>query len=117
MAAKENGPKDKCACACTCNSNGSHANGEHLRLEMVEEAAAYVRTRFPKPDFAPQVAIVCGSGLGAVAELMTDSVAVKYSEVPHFPASTVKGHAGVHFTSLHLLPRRLLHLSLSFICC
>ena len=76
-------------------SNGNHSDSE-LSLEMVEEAAACVRKRFPKPDFAPRVAIVCGSGLGGVADLVADPVAIKYSEIPNFPLSNVKGHAGLH---------------------
>ena len=95
MAAKEIAQN----CNSNCNSNGNHSNGE-LSLEMIEEAAAYVRKRFPNTDFAPRMAIVCGSGLGGVADLVADPVAIKYSEIPHFPVSTVKGHAGLHLQYL-----------------
>jgi purine-nucleoside phosphorylase len=42
----------------------------------------------------PQIAIVLGSGLGAVAEAVGDPVVVPFAEVPHFPKSTVEGHSG-----------------------
>ncbi|KAL2080559.1 hypothetical protein ACEWY4_024352 [Coilia grayii] len=42
----------------------------------------------------PQVGIVCGSGLGRLAEGLKDQVVFKYSDIPNFPKSTVHGHAG-----------------------
>lgn len=43
-----------------------------------------------------EVAIVCGSGLGdAIARLLEDGgVSIPYQDIPHFPVSTVVGHAG-----------------------
>ncbi|MDR0200017.1 MAG: purine-nucleoside phosphorylase [Streptococcaceae bacterium] len=40
------------------------------------------------------IALILGSGLGELAEEVTDTVIVPYSEIPHFPVSTVVGHAG-----------------------
>ena len=42
----------------------------------------------------PRVGVVLGSGLGAVAEAVTDPVVVGYDELPGFPRPTVKGHLG-----------------------
>lgn len=42
----------------------------------------------------PQVGLVLGSGLGAVADAVVDPVAVGYEELPGFPRPTVEGHAG-----------------------
>ena len=42
----------------------------------------------------PQVGIILGSGLGAFAERLTDPVVLPYPDLPHFPTSTVVGHAG-----------------------
>jgi len=56
------------------------------------EAADIIRTR--KPGFEPRVAMILGSGLGVLAEQMTDAVSISYSELPGFPISTVHGHAG-----------------------
>lgn len=42
----------------------------------------------------PQIAIVLGSGLGALADLINHPVSLSYDHIPHFPVSTVTGHAG-----------------------
>uniref|UniRef100_A0A3B3ZUJ2 Purine nucleoside phosphorylase n=1 Tax=Periophthalmus magnuspinnatus TaxID=409849 RepID=A0A3B3ZUJ2_9GOBI len=42
----------------------------------------------------PQVAIICGSGLGMLAEALENQDAFNYSQIPGFPHSTVQGHAG-----------------------
>ncbi|CAJ1057503.1 purine nucleoside phosphorylase 6 [Xyrichtys novacula] len=42
----------------------------------------------------PKVAIICGSGLGGLAELLDDKTVFPYKDIPHFPVSTVQGHAG-----------------------
>jgi xanthosine phosphorylase len=42
----------------------------------------------------PRLGIVLGSGLGAVADLVRDPVAVGYEELEGFPPPTVEGHAG-----------------------
>jgi purine-nucleoside phosphorylase len=59
--------------------------------EQVEAGAAFVRARCGEP---PHVAIVLGSGLGDFADTLADAVALPYGEMPHWPASTVIGHAG-----------------------
>ncbi len=46
------------------------------------------------PGRAPRLGIVLGSGLGGLADLLEDAVAVPYAEIPGFPPSTVAGHAG-----------------------
>ncbi|MGK0552571.1 purine-nucleoside phosphorylase [Enterococcus faecalis] len=38
--------------------------------------------------------LILGSGLGELADEIEDAVAIPFSEVPHFPVSTVVGHAG-----------------------
>ncbi len=50
--------------------------------------------RAAKPDFTPRVAIILGSGLGELAEQLTNPVAISYTKLPGFPISTVHGHAG-----------------------
>ncbi len=42
----------------------------------------------------PRVAIVLGSGLGALADHVEHSVRIPYSEIPGFPLSHAHGHAG-----------------------
>ena len=40
------------------------------------------------------VGLVLGSGLGPFTETMTDAFSVDYTDIPHFAASSVIGHAG-----------------------
>jgi len=42
----------------------------------------------------PEIGIVLGTGLGAVAQDIHAEVVIPYAELPHFPQSTVMGHAG-----------------------
>jgi len=59
--------------------------------KRVGEAEAILRGKgAPKPD----VAIILGSGLGAVAEAVRDAVVVPFTDLPCLPAPTVPGHAG-----------------------
>ena len=46
------------------------------------------------PGFEPALGIILGSGLGAVAEALTDPVAIPYGDLPGFPQPGVAGHAG-----------------------
>lgn len=61
-------------------------------LRPESEAAAYIRSRIGART--PEIALILGSGLGHLAEEMEDAVTLDYRDVPHFPESTVAGHAG-----------------------
>ncbi len=61
--------------------------------ERAEHAARLIRARLNETE-APRVALVLGSGLGAFADELEDSVAIPYEEIPGFARSTVEGHAG-----------------------
>lgn len=61
-------------------------------FDKVSEAAKYVRDRLE--GLSPRVGLVLGSGLGAAANTVTEAVIVPYSDIPHFPQSTVEGHSG-----------------------
>ena len=45
-------------------------------------------------DFVPKIAIVCGTGLGRLAELIQNKTFVSYNDIEGMPISTVDGHAG-----------------------
>jgi len=64
----------------------------------IDEAAAAIRARLADtPDIAaPRLAIILGSGLGGVVDLLDASprVVIPYGEIPHVPVATVPGHAG-----------------------
>jgi purine-nucleoside phosphorylase len=57
----------------------------------IQEAVSAIRQH---TDKTPGIAIVLGSGLGAFANELAEAVAIPYAKIPHFPVSTVKGHAG-----------------------
>ncbi len=57
----------------------------------VEAALRAVRRR---TEVVPEIALVLGSGLGALAEEVEEAVALSTAEVPGYPRSTVQGHAG-----------------------
>ena len=61
-------------------------------FDRVEEAASHLRRQL---GTVPDVAVVLGSGLGAFADGLADPVRLPYDGIPHWPASTVIGHAGV----------------------
>ena len=64
----------------------------------IDEAAAVIRGRLaPLPQLAtPRVAIILGSGLGGVTDLLDPAprLTIPYGEIPHVPVATVAGHAG-----------------------
>ncbi len=66
---------------------------EAVRTEFdrAEQAAQYVHAR---TALRPRVALVLGSGLGALADSLADAVAIPYAEIPHYPRPTAEGHAG-----------------------
>ena len=59
--------------------------------ERATEAAEFLSKR---GGIIPRIAIVLGSGLGAVAERIENPITIPYAEIPHFPRSTVEGHSG-----------------------
>ncbi|MGA3162108.1 MAG: purine-nucleoside phosphorylase [Terracidiphilus sp.] len=61
-------------------------------FDQVSEAAAFLRAILG--PLHPRTGIVLGSGLGAVADAVTEPVVMPYSQIPHFPQSTVEGHSG-----------------------
>lgn len=58
---------------------------------QIEAAAAYIQAKI---NFVPEIALILGSGLGALADEISDPVVIDYKDIPHFPVSTVEGHAG-----------------------
>ena len=64
---------------------------KEITYEELQAAASYVQARLP---YTPKVALVLGSGLGDFADRLTIDAKIQYGEIPHFPVSTVAGHAG-----------------------
>lgn len=51
----------------------------------------------------PQVAVICGSGLGGLTDKLTEAQAFNYSEIPNFPQSTgtIRGMLGVGLREIY----------------
>lgn len=49
---------------------------------------------FEKTKQRPTIGIICGSGLGGLADMITEREMFPYTKIPGFPVSTVAGHAG-----------------------
>jgi purine-nucleoside phosphorylase len=61
-------------------------------FDQVSEAAAFLQSKLGA--LTARIGIVLGSGLGAVADAISEPVVVPYGQIPHFPQSTVEGHSG-----------------------
>ncbi|XP_068611842.1 purine nucleoside phosphorylase 5a isoform X1 [Brachionichthys hirsutus] len=59
-----------------------------------EECKATADWLLVQTGVRPKVGIVCGSGLGGLADILKDQVVFNYEDIPDFPQSTVQGHAG-----------------------
>ena len=62
-----------------------------MTYENAVEAAEFLRSKYSR---AVDTVVVLGSGLGAFADGLENSVRIPYEQIPHFAVSTVEGHAG-----------------------
>lgn len=58
---------------------------------QLEETVSFLRSCQP---VNASIAIVLGTGLGEIATKVIDKVSIPYTQIPHFPVSTVPGHEG-----------------------
>jgi purine-nucleoside phosphorylase len=63
----------------------------HHDWDHVQEAAAAIRAHWPRTG---AFGIVLGTGLGALAREIAAEAEIPYSNLPHFPRSTVESHKG-----------------------
>lgn len=59
--------------------------------EKILEAAASIQKVWSEK---PKIGLILGTGLGGLAEQIDDAAKIAYEDIPHFPRSTVKSHAG-----------------------
>lgn len=57
----------------------------------INEAVSYIREKISE---TPETAIILGSGLGKIVDHLELECEIDYETIPHFPVSTVEGHAG-----------------------
>lgn len=60
-------------------------------MSQLAETVSFIKS---KVNVDSTIGIILGSGLGNLAEVIKTDVAIPYTEIPHFPVSTVKGHGG-----------------------
>ncbi len=59
--------------------------------KQIDDAVHYIRTKTPSQ---PTVGIILGTGLGGLVKEITIETTIDYSDIPHFPVSTVESHKG-----------------------
>lgn len=64
----------------------------HYTFAQYQESVAYIREKIG--SFVPEVAMILGSGLGFLGDIVEDAVPVPYDGIPHFKPSTAPGHKG-----------------------
>ena len=57
----------------------------------VEKTVLLIRSR---TKFNPKIAIILGSGLGDLVDMIEEKEFIYYKDIPNFPVSTVIGHEG-----------------------
>lgn len=60
-------------------------------LERIQETADFLKSKI---HTHPESAIILGTGLGSLANEITDKYEIGYETIPNFPVSTVEGHSG-----------------------
>jgi purine-nucleoside phosphorylase len=60
-------------------------------LKKINEAVEFIQSRY---NTKPSAGIVLGSGLGSFTNEIKVEFGIDYSDIPHFPLSTVDGHTG-----------------------
>lgn len=60
--------------------------------QFSKQAVNYIQTKCP--NFTAQYGIILGSGLGPLANEITNATVIPFHELPGFPACTVEGHEG-----------------------
>lgn len=65
--------------------------GEFITKDDIDTAVKAVRSH---TDFKPRIAMILGSGLGPLAEVVQADAAIKTKAIPGWPHSTVEGHVG-----------------------
>lgn len=60
-------------------------------INKINEAVGFLKSKI---KITPEAGIVLGSGLGSFTSEMDVETEIPYSEIPHFPLSTVEGHSG-----------------------
>jgi len=61
-------------------------------MNKIQQAVTFIQKQYQRE--IPNTAIVLGSGLGALVDVLTDKTTIAYQNIPNFPQTTVEGHQG-----------------------
>lgn len=64
---------------------------DFITMKTIEQAENAIRARI---DIQPEVGMILGSGLGDLADSVTNAVVIPNAQIPQWPLSTVHGHKG-----------------------
>lgn len=64
---------------------------EQFTDKHYDETVAFLQAR---TTIKPRAGVILGSGLGQLVSEINIETAISYADIPHFPISTVEGHAG-----------------------
>ena len=67
-------------------------NTETYQPQLIDQAVAAIQAKIG--NLKPRLAMVAGSGLGSVGELVESPITISYADIPGFPAPGVHGHKG-----------------------
>ena len=60
---------------------------------MLSQAEKYIKEKIGG-KYSPKIALILGSGLGALADEVQNPIKLKYHEIPAFKQSSIDGHVG-----------------------
>ena len=66
-------------------------NHQQNSYGKIREAVEAIQKEY---SIQPEIGIILGSGLGPIAEQVSEAVVIPYSNIPHFHSTAVEGHAG-----------------------
>lgn len=64
---------------------------KNLTIKEIDDVVAEILSR---TEIKARIGMILGSGLNSLAEAVENAVSIPFSDLPHWPISTVQGHAG-----------------------
>ena len=62
-----------------------------ISIKEIDSATNYIKGLL---SFIPKVGLVLGSGLGKLADAVQNATVIPFTDIPHWPVSTIQGHEG-----------------------
>jgi purine-nucleoside phosphorylase len=59
--------------------------------EKITETVQAIKAR---TSCSPAIGVILGSGLGSIADEVTNATVIPYTDIPHFHGTSIEGHAG-----------------------